>query len=208
MAKTLEYIRELFPEIEQISDIDLRQKVYKTWLEAWKLSPCDRLEQIPFLEGILPEINNVEHTKAVIALSIHFAKMMKEFLNIKVNMDYLIAGAILHDIGKCFEFIETPTDLGRLFSHSISAAYVAAKENLPLEIIHIIAAHSLEGDLIKRTPEAAIVHYMDFAYSEVTLRAKTKINVDEWRKVRGFKKLFSTKRKNDFFKQILNYTGG
>jgi putative nucleotidyltransferase with HDIG domain len=179
MNKTLEYVRELFPEAEQISNIKLRQKVLKTWLEAWKASHYERVEEVPFINGILTEISNVEHTRAVTAMSIQFAKIMKEFLNIEINMDYLIAGAILHDLGKVFEYCETPSNLGKLFTHPISAFYIATKEDLPLEVIHIIGMHSLEGDLIKRSPEAAIVHYMDFAYAEFALRAKTDTSLGE-----------------------------
>jgi putative nucleotidyltransferase with HDIG domain len=166
--------------------------VYETWLEAWKMSNADRLEDISFLPGVLPDINNVAHTRAVTALSIQTARLMTEFFDIHLNMDYLIAGAILHDIGKCFRPSPGSMGMARLFTHPISGGYVAAKVDLPLEVIHIIAAHSLEGDLIKRTPEAAIVHYMDFACAEVTLRAKTESNLDGFMKWMGSKDLNKT----------------
>jgi putative nucleotidyltransferase with HDIG domain len=179
MAKTLEHIRESFPEAEQISDNELRQKVFKTWLAAWQASHYDRIEDTPFMRGTLQEINNVQHTRAVTAMSIQFAKTMKEFFDIQLNMDYLIAGAILHDVGKLFQYCEIPSKLGQLFNHCLSAMYIAAREDLPLEVIHIIGMHSLEGDLTKRTPEAAIVHYMDFASADVSLRAKTDTGLGE-----------------------------
>jgi putative nucleotidyltransferase with HDIG domain len=173
MIKTLKHIRKLFPEAEQISDIELREKVLKTWLTAWKASNYERVEETPFMPDLIQEINNVDHTRAVTVMSIEFAKIMMNFFNIQVKMDYLIAGAILHDIGKLFEFCKTPSSLGQLFTHRISGVYIAAKEDLPLEVIHIIGMHSLEGDLIKRTTEAAIVHNMDFASADVALRART-----------------------------------
>jgi putative nucleotidyltransferase with HDIG domain len=179
MNKTLEKVRELFPELEQISDAGLRQKVLKTWLEAWKASHYDRVEQTPFLHGILTEINNVEHTRAVTAMCVQFAKIIGEFHGIEVNMDYLIAGAILHDVGKLFEYCDTPSELGQLFRHPLSGIYVAAREDLPLEVLHIIGNHSLEGELIKRTPEAAIVHHMDFAIADLALRAKVDTGLGE-----------------------------
>jgi putative nucleotidyltransferase with HDIG domain len=121
----------------------------------------------------------VEHTKAVTAMCVQFAKIMKEFHDLKVNMDYLIAGAILHDVGKIFEYCETPSELGQLFRHPLSGVYMAAREDLPLEVLHIIGTHSLEGELIKRTPEAAIVHHMDFAIADFALRAKTDTSLGE-----------------------------
>lgn len=174
MEKNAEEIRKLFPEIEQISDAGLRRKVADTWVEAWKASPYDRLEETPMLPGgALPEVNNVAHTRAVIAGCIQFARVAKEILHIAVNMDYLIAGAVLHDIGKVFEFCETPSELGRLFTHRLSALYLAARQDLPLEVIHIIAMHSLEGELKKRTTEAAIVYHIDCACAGVAFGAKT-----------------------------------
>ena len=184
MDKTLDSVHELFPEVERISDKELRQKVLRTWLEAWKSSDYDRLDQTPFLHDDIAGINNVEHTRAVTIMCIQFAETLKKFHNIKINMDYLIAGAILHDLGKIFEYSENPSKLGRLFTHPISAMYFATKEGLPLEVVHIIETHSLEGELVKRTPEAAIVHYMDFAYAETVLRAKTDTSTGERMKFR------------------------
>jgi putative nucleotidyltransferase with HDIG domain len=195
MKKTLEHIRGLFPEAEQILDIELRQKVYKTWLRVWEMSNSDPPEKIQFLPGVLPEINNVEHTRAVVAMSIQYAKSLKQFLDIQVNMDYVIAGAMLHDIGKCFTASPPLKTEGQLLGHALSGAFVATQEGLPLEVVHIIAAHSVEGDLLKRTPEAAIVHYMDFAYAEIVLRAKTKMSLGEWMKFKDMKKLLSDEGK-------------
>jgi len=187
MEKSLEHIRKLFPEAEQISDIELRQKVYKAWLRVWEVSDCEAPEAITFLPGMLPEINNVEHTKAVIAMSIQFANIMKQYHNVQVNMDYIIAGAILHDLGKYFRLSAKSAKVGKLLGHAFSAAYIAIQEDLPIEVVHIISAHSAEGDLIKRTVEAAIVHYMDQAYAEVILRAKTNISREEFHKLRILK---------------------
>lgn len=62
-------------------------------------------------------------------------------------------------------------------------------------MVHIISSHSSEGDLIKRTTESAIVHYMDQAYMEVILRAKTNINREEFHKVRIFKQALRDEEK-------------
>lgn len=187
MEKTMDHIRALFPEGEQISDIGLRKKVYKAWLKVWEISGCDRLETVTFLPGILPEIDNVAHTKAVVAMSIQFANTMKVFHGVEVNMDHMIAGALLHDLGKYFRPSKDQAIVGRLLGHAFSAAYIAIQEDLPIEVVHIISAHSAEGDMLKRTTEAAIVHYMDQAYTEVILRAKTNINREEFHKLRILK---------------------
>lgn len=191
MAKTLETIRKLFPEVAQISDNELREKVLKIWLETWKASHYDQIDQIPFIRGKLPEINLVNHTRTVTKLCIQFAKMIGKDLDIQINMDYLTAGSLLHDVGKVFEYSEPPTQLGRLFTHAISAVYIASRENLPLEVIHIIGMHTREGDLINRTIEATILHSVDFAYAEVAFMSKAGIGLAEWLRSHEFRNVFA-----------------
>ncbi|OGP84920.1 MAG: hypothetical protein A2V87_02205 [Deltaproteobacteria bacterium RBG_16_58_17] len=94
------------------------------------------------------------------------------------NRDLLIAGGILHDIGKIYEFsyerIVEYSDPGRLVGHIvIGVEMVDAKiaaipdfpEQIAMELRHLILSHHgvLEYGSPKRpkTLEALIVHYMD-----------------------------------------------
>ena len=86
---------------------------------------------------------------------------------IKVNMDVLISGAILIDIGKLLEYeiVEgklTTSDYGKIVRHPFSGVAIAARFGLPPEVQHIIGTHSKEGDLGKRTVESIIVDRADF----------------------------------------------
>jgi 3'-5' exoribonuclease len=95
-----------------------------------------------------------------------------------VNRDLLIAGGILHDIGKIYEFsfdrIVEYSDPGRLVGHIVMGVeMVDAKiavipdfpEQMAMELRHLILSHHgvLEYGSPKRpkTLEALIVHYMD-----------------------------------------------
>ncbi len=95
-----------------------------------------------------------------------------------VNRDLLIAGGILHDIGKIYEFsyerIVEYSDAGRLVGHIVMGvemvdAKIAAIPDFPeqtaMELRHLILSHHgvLEYGSPKRpkTLEALIVHYMD-----------------------------------------------
>jgi 3'-5' exoribonuclease len=95
-----------------------------------------------------------------------------------VNRDLLIAGGILHDIGKIYEFsyerIVEYSDPGRLIGHIVIGvemvdAKIAAipdfSEQIAMELRHLILSHHgvLEYGSPKRpkTLEALIVHYMD-----------------------------------------------
>ena len=46
--------------------------------------------------------------------------------------------------------------------HPFSGVSLAEECGVPPEVCHIIAAHAHEGDLVKRTTEAYIVHHADF----------------------------------------------
>jgi putative nucleotidyltransferase with HDIG domain len=84
-----------------------------------------------------------------------------------LNYDYIVAGGLCHDVGKLLEYERVQKKVkksryGELLRHPISGAMLAQEVGLPLEVIHIIAAHSTEGEKLKRTPEAIIIHHCDF----------------------------------------------
>ncbi len=90
---------------------------------------------------------------------------------IKIDMDILIAGAILIDVGKLIEYKMvdgklTTSDAGKLVRHPFSGLAIADRFGVPAEVQHIIATHSKEGDLGYRTVESIIVHHADFVSFE------------------------------------------
>jgi len=94
---------------------------------------------------------------------------IKEFFGneLPVNMDILIAGAILADVGKLLEYEldgKKPVQgkYGKYLRHPFSGVSLAEQAGVPPEVCHIIAAHADEGNLIKRSTEAYIVHHADF----------------------------------------------
>ena len=169
-------ILKLWPEIEWIKDKDLARKVTKAWeysLEKSVLS-ADDLEEIPFSLLIKDcNVSFMNHKRTCVQLTVDIAKRMKDnFGNeIKINMDILIAGAILIDIGKLIEYQIVDgelgtSDFGTIVRHPFSGVAIADRFDLPAEVQHIIATHSKEGDLGKRTVESIIVHHADFVSFE------------------------------------------
>lgn len=167
-----EKIIELWPELELIKNEALREKVINCWVYALENSvlSAEDLNKIPF--SLL--INNcsitfMNHKRTCVQLAVSMAKIMEENFGeaSKINMDYLVAGAILIDVGKLLEYeindgrLTTSRD-GKLLRHPFSGVSIADKFDLPSEVQHIIATHSKEGDLGKRTIESIIVHHADF----------------------------------------------
>jgi len=169
-----EYVKKLWPELEWINDKSLREKTARTWENALEKSvlTADDLEKIPFtlLCGPDLKVNFMAHKRCVVHIAKASGEKMNEFFNsdLPVNMDVLISGAILADVGKLLEY-ELDKDgkaiqgkYGQYLRHPFSGVALAEEAGIPPEVCHIIAAHAHEGDLVKRTTEAYIVHHADF----------------------------------------------
>jgi len=162
-------LEKLFPELNKITDENIKQKVIDTYLLCLQMSSWNKLEEVPFLPNV-PEASQVEHTRSVTQCAISVAEIMSKLHNISFNMNYLIAGALLHDVGKLIEYTKNgKTVVGKMLRHPFTGGYLALKTGLPKEIVHIIATHSFEGDTPgwKRSPEAIIVHFIDIMNAEI-----------------------------------------
>jgi len=169
-----EAIKKLWPELEWISDPDLREKTARTWETALERSvlTADDLNRIPFtlLCGPDLKVTFMDHKRCVVHVARDAGLKMNEFFRdeLPVNMDTLIAGAILADVGKMLEYELDATGkavqgkYGQYLRHPFSGVSLAEECGVPPEVCHIIAAHAHEGDLVKRTTEAYIVHHADF----------------------------------------------
>jgi putative nucleotidyltransferase with HDIG domain len=167
-------VKKLWPELEWITDMSLREKTAKTWELALERSvlKADDLDKIPFtlLCGEDLKVSFMAHKRCVVHIARISGEKMNEFFttDLPVNMDVLISGAILADVGKLLEY-ELDNDgksfqgrYGQYLRHPFSGVSLAEECGLPPEVCHIIAAHAHEGDLVKRTTEAYIVHHADF----------------------------------------------
>ena len=167
-------IKKLWPELEWISDPDLREKTARTWevaLERSVLTAGD-LNRIPFtlLCGPDLKVTFMDHKRCVVHVARDAGMKMNEFFrnDLPVNMDVLISGAILADVGKMLEYELDASGkavqgkYGQYLRHPFSGVSLAEECGVPPEVCHIIAAHAHEGDLVKRTTEAYIVHHADF----------------------------------------------
>ena len=166
----------IWPEINWIKDEELKTKTRDAWVYAIENSPLEPkdLEEIPFSLLIKDcNVSFMNHKRTCVQLAVDIAKKMVENFadEINVNMDILISGAILIDVGKMLEYemVEgklSTSDYGKVVRHPFSGVAIAARFDLPPEVQHIIGTHSKEGDLGKRTVESIIVHHADFVSFE------------------------------------------
>jgi putative nucleotidyltransferase with HDIG domain len=165
-------VRRLWPELDWILDAALREKTTRVWERAFELSPLkpEELDHIPFTL-LVPNCPTtfMEHKRCVVHIARKAAESMKEFMGnaLPISVDTVVAGAILADVGKLLEY-ETvdgkakQSKRGELLRHPFTGVALAMECGIPDEVCHIIAAHAGEGDLVKRTTEAYIVHHADF----------------------------------------------
>lgn len=167
-------ILELWPELMWIGDEDLREKTAKTWEIALEKSvlTAEDLNKIPFtlLAGPDLKVSFMAHKRCVVHVARDAGMKMNEFFkeDLPVNMDILIAGAILADVGKLLEYELDANGksfqgkYGKYLRHPFSGVSLAEQCGVPPSVCHIIATHAGEGDMVKRTVEAYVVHHADF----------------------------------------------
>jgi len=165
-------VLELWPELEWIKDPALREQTSKTWELALSKSvlTAEDLNVIPFTL-LVPdlEVSFMEHKRCVVHIARDSGEQIKNHLGkgLTVNMDVLISGAILADVGKLLEYEikdgkAIQGSYGKYLRHPFSGVSLAEACGVPHEVCHIVAAHAGEGDMIKRSVEAYIVHHADF----------------------------------------------
>jgi putative nucleotidyltransferase with HDIG domain len=170
----MEQAKKLWPELEWIKNEELKEQTTKTWalaLEKSVLTPDD-LNRIPFtlLAGPDLKVTFMDHKRSVVHIARDAGQKINEFYHgeLTVDMDVLIAGAILCDVGKLVEYVmgddgkSKQGSYGKYVRHPFSGVSLAEQCGVPPAVTHIIATHAGEGNMVKRTTEAYVVHHADF----------------------------------------------
>lgn len=167
-------IEKLWPELSWIEDGTLQKSTTRTWELALERSVLtgEDLYRIPFtlLAGPDLKVSFMDHKRCVVHVARESALKMRDFFGdtLPINLDVVIAGAILADVGKLLEYELDENGnsfqgaYGKYLRHPFSGVSLAEQCDVPAEVCHIIAAHAGEGEMIKRSTEAYIVHHADF----------------------------------------------
>ncbi|MCK5686662.1 HD domain-containing protein [bacterium] len=171
-----EKLFELFPEFSLFKNEELKQKTMNVFVKAMERGgwqPEDLVE-MPFTLLIKPcPANMVQHIRGVTLVSYKSAQELKEIYGDKmdIDMDELLCGAILHDIGKLLEYVKengefVKSSYGKLLRHPFSGMALAFEEGLSPKVQHMIAVHAREGEKSRVCAESIIVHHADFTNFE------------------------------------------
>lgn len=172
-------IKTLIPLVNEIKDVNLRNNVVKSFEKAIQLGNWSEedLKNIPFtllipelmISNHKPMVTLIDHinavTKTVISVYNVYADLkMGDFL----DRDILIAGALLHDIGKFVEYEKNTSENiiqsknGLILRHPAQGLDLVAEFNLPPAVKQAIVFHSKEGKEINLLPEVEIISRSDF----------------------------------------------
>jgi len=161
--------------LERIKNAELREKVVKAWVLAcerggWK--SIDDLRAMPFtLLTNTRGVNFIEHTIAVTEGAYGLAKAQEAaYREVPYQIDYdrLLAGGLLHDVGKLLEFERDEqgnfrkSRAGMCARHPISGTAIAYEVGLSDEMLNTIACHAKEGDGRPQVLETVLIHQADF----------------------------------------------
>jgi putative nucleotidyltransferase with HDIG domain len=167
-------IRRDLPEIADIKDKALADKVVDCWALALSQTRYAAISDIPPWGNpkvfVIKRGSQAQHLRGVAHLAVAFAdEFTGSYPEVSINRDIVLAGALLHDVGKAYEFDNQekweadPSVYGYpAIRHPAYGAHLCYTVGLPEEIAHIAMNHSpVEGDHVARSLECTIVRYAD-----------------------------------------------
>lgn len=177
LAEIRSGVLESLPEISQIKDEGLREKVVEVHARALAETRYKRIDDIPGGDPgsySMKQGTQADHYRATATMAIGMARGMREILpHVEIDFDVLIAGALTHDVGKAYEYEHWQRwakDRRRTGSpavrHPAYGAHLALMVGLPEPVVHCVAAHSqlAEGSFVQASLETTIVQYADAGF--------------------------------------------
>jgi putative nucleotidyltransferase with HDIG domain len=186
----LEYdtqVRESFPELDNIESDDLREKVVEAWTLGLSRGGWRDIDDIPYAWNI-HDVTNVEHVRGVTRIARETAAEQREFHGADPDMDVIVAASLLHDVGKCYEYVDfvdnekliepDPEYATQEVPHSLSGYALAHEVGCPLAVQRAIP-HFI-GEVPTRTMEAELIKSANSASSNAITQSEMGITLKEW----------------------------
>jgi putative nucleotidyltransferase with HDIG domain len=181
-------VREAFPELDDIESATLRDQVVEAWCLGLERGGWTDIHDIPYAWNI-HEVDNVEHVRGVTRIAKLSAEEQRAFHGADPDLDVILAACLLHDVGKCYEYVDF-VDEEKLdgpdrehyateeVPHSISGYALAHEVGCPIAVQRAIP-HFL-GEVPKRTLEAELVKSANSASSNAITQSAMGLSLPEW----------------------------
>lgn len=159
-------IREAFPEIDDIEEASLQDRVVAVWAAALEESTFEDLTGIPWWpprqETIGQEKTTVAHIREVTRCATVLVDALDELTEVELDRDIVIAGALVHDVSKLYEMTGAETnEFHELIPHPHYSVHLLAAAGCSVHLQHIALAHSGASAVEPKTLEAMIVGTAD-----------------------------------------------
>jgi hypothetical protein len=171
-------VREVFPEVSEIDDDALRDGVVDAWATAMAENDIDDLRTLPWFPPAMRELGIedellVDHVRDVTVGAVGLAETLAERRGTAIDVDTVVAGALIHDVSKLYEFDGMDnTPIGDLLGHPYYGVHVVAAANLPVELAHLVLSHTDLTAVEPATIEAVVVRRAD-EVAAAAIRAET-----------------------------------
>jgi putative nucleotidyltransferase with HDIG domain len=176
-----EGVRSSLPEVSMIKDEALREQVVELHAQALAETEYERIEDIPASgvpeSPLMTRGTQADHYRGVATMAVGMAKGLEDVMGgLEIDYDLLVAAALVHDVGKAYEFAgwerwkrERSRTGSPALRHPVYGAHLALQLGMPEEIVHCIAAHPYmgEGQFVKASVETTIVQYADVAFWKI-----------------------------------------
>jgi hypothetical protein len=168
-----DHVVETFPEVERIEDDRLREGPIEVWVRSMLDNDVEDLGALPWFppaqeEFDLGEVRSIDHVRDVTELAIAMTEQLGESRAVEPSMDMVIAGSLLHDCDKAYEFdgMES-TEIEGLIGHPYYGIHLVEAAGLPHEMAHIVLCHSPRTNVEPVFLEAQIILTADEVAADV-----------------------------------------
>ena len=177
-ARLTETVTASLPELAEIGDADLRDQVARAWAYSLARSSFNAIDEIPG-SGVpdsprMKRGTQLDHIRGVARIArVIGDQMLRQFPELPIDRDLLLACALCHDVGKPFEFDPANQERWRAntvatglppIRHTLYGTHVCLTVGLPEEVCHAAGCHSGEGELVQRSLHVSIVHQADVVF--------------------------------------------
>jgi len=180
-------VRKCLPELQEIRNTELRDKVVEAWALALSESEFASIDDIPaqaapehplFKDG---QGTQSGHFRGVARIAQGIADGLEALHpSLKIDRDLLWACGLCHDLGKPYEM--SPRNQARWKSDVATYGYpairhpgygihIALMAKLPEVVAQTAGYHSMEGEWVKRSLLTTLVHFADYSYWHAVDRA-------------------------------------
>ena len=171
-------VLEDLPELNDVRNDVLRRQC----VEAWAIALCGtsfaRVRDIPghAYPGMFTLKRGIQsdHLRGMARIAVSLADEFKRsFPEIDIDRDLVLAGALIHDVGKAWEFDpenqarwrKDPSRTGEpSMRHSVYGVHICLLAGLPEEVVHVAVGHSSEGVHIGLSLECLFIRTADHSW--------------------------------------------